>query len=506
MLENLNNILLQGDSGKTNEPPKTKLNSPDEGKNIKFNQLIDNNHHQRKKQTKVEEKQEKIYDAPTNERTTLTESGSHYLGKDSNDPIPLEDEVALKLEEISGESPPSNKIELEAPSLNLPSKIHAMKGIESSKNLPTSQPILTETGRLDTQSFQDSKPIITPPSEQSSGVKLSSFSKELSTENHPSALNSETEKIAIFKKTKATESGKAGNFDTAKASETAHSSTKIDQKGNNLKLGLNSANEKLNHLNNANTINSNDQRVSSSERADKFSSDFFRSPDTRDMQSSKPSEKIDLNSGIPRTPGANSTLPQEKNAFIQSSALKQQTSEKFDVISGLDAFNDEAKVAETEKPNSSLTEIKVENRVVPDRGETTQKITRKEISAQISEAIVRTNGKRIEIQLFPEELGRVSVNLAPKDAGWQVSLSADTSETLETIRRSLEFLEQELNSEGFSNLEFEFRDGEQNDFSDEIISREEDPPVEQLEPQDLRLSSSITNNSDRNHSRIDIRI
>jgi hypothetical protein len=63
---------------------------------------------------------------------------------------------------------------------------------------------------------------------------------------------------------------------------------------------------------------------------------------------------------------------------------------------------------------------------------------------------------QIEIQLSPEELGRVRMTLTPQDGAMVVTILADRDDTLSLLRRHVDQLGAELRDLGFQTLDFRF--------------------------------------------------
>ena len=68
----------------------------------------------------------------------------------------------------------------------------------------------------------------------------------------------------------------------------------------------------------------------------------------------------------------------------------------------------------------------------------------------------------VELNLSPEELGRVRLTVLTVESGVTVTLSAERSETLELMRRHIEFLTKEFGEIGFSDVTFSFSQSHRN--------------------------------------------
>lgn len=73
---------------------------------------------------------------------------------------------------------------------------------------------------------------------------------------------------------------------------------------------------------------------------------------------------------------------------------------------------------------------------------------------------VRASGDGIvDVQLSPEELGRVKLSLTVTDGGMLVAISAERPETLDLMRRHIDFLVREFREQGFTSIHFSFGQG-----------------------------------------------
>ena len=77
------------------------------------------------------------------------------------------------------------------------------------------------------------------------------------------------------------------------------------------------------------------------------------------------------------------------------------------------------------------------------------------IAAQIIEAM-RAGTGIVDVTLWPEELGRLTLSLAAQESAMSVTVAADRPETLELIRRHMDVLLEEARSAGFSDVAFGF--------------------------------------------------
>ena len=78
------------------------------------------------------------------------------------------------------------------------------------------------------------------------------------------------------------------------------------------------------------------------------------------------------------------------------------------------------------------------------------------VARQIAEASINLRDGQVELQLSPEELGRVKLSMTPGEAGLQVQISADRPETLDLLRRHIQLLNEEFAAMGLGTAEFSF--------------------------------------------------
>lgn len=82
-------------------------------------------------------------------------------------------------------------------------------------------------------------------------------------------------------------------------------------------------------------------------------------------------------------------------------------------------------------------------------------------TAQVAQALAMATTDSFEISLSPEELGRVRIHLQPTEAGVQVLIQTERSETLELLRKNIALLSRELEDLGFEDLSFQFSQNQQ---------------------------------------------
>lgn len=88
--------------------------------------------------------------------------------------------------------------------------------------------------------------------------------------------------------------------------------------------------------------------------------------------------------------------------------------------------------------------------------------TARAVAVQLAEALITTQGSKVDIVLNPEELGRVRMVLSPSESGISVSITAERPETLELMRRHIDQLTEEFRALGYVDIGFEFS-GEESD-------------------------------------------
>ena len=72
------------------------------------------------------------------------------------------------------------------------------------------------------------------------------------------------------------------------------------------------------------------------------------------------------------------------------------------------------------------------------------------------DAVAHTEGRRIEVSLSPDELGKVRMTFAATDGALSLFLVADRPQTLDLMRRNIDQLAQEFRDLGYQNLNFSF--------------------------------------------------
>ncbi|MEM8537406.1 MAG: flagellar hook-length control protein FliK, partial [Pseudomonadota bacterium] len=82
--------------------------------------------------------------------------------------------------------------------------------------------------------------------------------------------------------------------------------------------------------------------------------------------------------------------------------------------------------------------------------------TARHAANQIAVAIGNQPGKVTEIQLSPDELGRVKLSLVAGDGVITLNLMAERAETQDLLRRHLDVLAQEFRNIGYSDINFSF--------------------------------------------------
>ena len=79
------------------------------------------------------------------------------------------------------------------------------------------------------------------------------------------------------------------------------------------------------------------------------------------------------------------------------------------------------------------------------------------ISSQMQVAIRDRSGGKVDIALYPEELGRVRMSISSGDAGMIVTIAAERSETADLMRRHMEQFSRDLQRMGFHDVAFDFQ-------------------------------------------------
>lgn len=95
----------------------------------------------------------------------------------------------------------------------------------------------------------------------------------------------------------------------------------------------------------------------------------------------------------------------------------------------------------------------------PSAGQGTTPLVR-QAAEQVIAAIRQTGEGSLDLQLSPEELGRVRITLSPAEHGLAVAVHADRSDTLELLRRHIDSLAGAYRDIGYASLEFSFSGGD----------------------------------------------
>lgn len=78
---------------------------------------------------------------------------------------------------------------------------------------------------------------------------------------------------------------------------------------------------------------------------------------------------------------------------------------------------------------------------------------------QLAQAIRAGGDGSVDIQLSPEELGRVRVTLSLQDGDLFVAISTDRVETLDLMRRHIDLLARDFREQGYTSVQFSFGQG-----------------------------------------------
>lgn len=108
------------------------------------------------------------------------------------------------------------------------------------------------------------------------------------------------------------------------------------------------------------------------------------------------------------------------------------------------------------------------------------------VHAQISEAIRAAKGSAIEVNLAPEELGKLRISMSLTDLGMTVYVTAERQETLDLLKRNIDLLAQDLSENGFETLRFEFAD-----HPGSGDTENSDAPLASAVPEDPSLEDAI---------------
>jgi hypothetical protein len=94
-------------------------------------------------------------------------------------------------------------------------------------------------------------------------------------------------------------------------------------------------------------------------------------------------------------------------------------------------------------------------------GSPTPPETARSVALQLAAAVSGNGEGKFEIQLSPEELGRVTVTMQVTDDAVVLVVQAERQETLDLMRRHADILQREFREAGFTTLNFSFGQGGQ---------------------------------------------
>lgn len=129
------------------------------------------------------------------------------------------------------------------------------------------------------------------------------------------------------------------------------------------------------------------------------------------------------------------------------------------------------------------------------------------IARQVAEASVQIRDGTIELQLSPDELGRVRLTMNAGEAGLQVQIGADRPETLELLRRNIALLGEEFAEMGLGTAAFSFGEAGQDGGQGSSTPVDGQLFPDQGEATEVALSAAPTPASTNTDSaRLDIRL
>lgn len=126
------------------------------------------------------------------------------------------------------------------------------------------------------------------------------------------------------------------------------------------------------------------------------------------------------------------------------------------------------------------------------------------VSRQIADAARLHPDRPFEVQLHPEELGRVRMVFSREDGALSLQIFAERGETLDLMRRNTDVLQQELRDAGYGDIDFAFADQfdtrpEQSEAPDDVAENAADsspeapiaPPIPQHIAYRLSLGTGL---------------
>lgn len=166
------------------------------------------------------------------------------------------------------------------------------------------------------------------------------------------------------------------------------------------------------------------------------------------------------------------TPPVAASAGFVSNPLEERKVNVFADPEGEHMFGKEADVAMTGTTERSAPSGPTAPTPSVSRPETPQAVVR-----QIIESMARSSASTWEVQLQPEELGRVRMTMTATEAGMAVTVLADRPETLDLMRRHIDLLEKSLNELGYEETSFTFSERGESDRDDADAQSQSEPPT-----------------------------
>lgn len=122
---------------------------------------------------------------------------------------------------------------------------------------------------------------------------------------------------------------------------------------------------------------------------------------------------------------------------------------------GLDDLAPLSQSSESTRPTASLD--------APPPQATRPEVAR--FASQLADILVRTQDRKAEIALNPDELGRVRMAMSVTDTGISITIAADRPETLDLMRRHIDSLTDAFRALGHHDVSFDFSGGQDTDAS-----------------------------------------
>lgn len=161
-------------------------------------------------------------------------------------------------------------------------------------------------------------------------------------------------------------------------------------------------------------------------------------------------------------PRETSTAPVGPSALVRPAATNALSVEQGYLFDERPLANDHTRAGASPEPlgtDSTSSPLRVSD-LAPARSEMPLAHQRADLARhateQLSQAVRRSHDGSLEVQLSPEELGKVRLVMSGNESSLQVSIVVERSETLELIRRHIDILARDFREQGYASVGFTF--------------------------------------------------